>query len=479
MKNAFFAIILMAFAINAQAQISDATVSFSADFTTIYTIGNALADDSMKIPDTTATGAYFASQTEPATKNGFYTLGNLHINFNPFPWMEGYFRIYSIDRPGSFYHPLSMENAGERRMSNPNNFPSFTLDVVYGRVNVFEAIEMEMPFELFMKAGRYKVQGSHFAVVSKYKLEDIHYLMNLKTDLTYEVGAIFDNFKVSAATNYMFNEATQRLYNTDGMVTHGNIVLNEYAPQAFLLAQFTDMEVGGNKLNAEVAYGFNVSGIDSGHSAGFSSRYTLDGIADNISLPIGLAFVFHQRNIDVLGKAAVYAPPVTTASMRTNISAALGTGLRYTLPDYDVELNLAGTFNMVDHYYRDSLQIIRLSLDTMVTIQEHFFVGGGFIAGTLLDAQWKTKASAADKEDFDHTFTFMQNFGYEVYGGINFRNSGKFVIGFNQNKGLSLNHMLEARPDAQIKYKQKDTEWTTSDRLVEAGGLYFKFVFRF
>jgi len=118
-------------------------------------------------------------------------------------------------------------------------------------------------------------------------------------------------------------------------------------------------------------------------------------------------------------------------------------------------------------------------VDTIFTLQNRYFLGGGFFAGTLTDAEWKTRDDV-EKEDYNHTFTFANNIGYEVYAGINFGGSGgKFVIGFNQNKGLSLNHILEARPEGQMKYKQENSEWTFSNRLVEAGGLFFKFFFRF
>ena len=114
----------------------------------------------------------------------------------------------------------------------------------------------------------------------------------------------------------------------------------------------------------------------------------------------------------------------------------------------------------------------------LFTINQNYFIGGGIIAGSLTDANWKTRDDAdSTKDEYDHTFTLADNLGYEVYAGINLAKAGKFVIGFNQNKGLSLNNMLEAKVDGQMKYKQLDTEW--KDRLIEAGGLYIKFTAKF
>jgi len=465
----------------AAAQNSD-IVSLSGDFTTIYTLGNA--SEEMKIPDATAVGAYFSSPTVPAKKNGFYTVANLYTTFKPFPWLEAYFKLYAIDRPGSLYLPLELEPNAVKSLVN-----DLSLDSVYGRVSVFEAINLNLPVELFLKAGRYKAQASHFGQVSKYYTEQLLYLQNTKTDLTYEIGVGFEspNITISAATNYLLDESVQRYYDEDGMLDHGNLVLNKYAPQIIAMAKLANMEIAEkDKLSAELLYGYNVAGIYSGHSAGFSGRYTLNEVTAGLSIPIGLSFVLYEKNIDLLGRSSVLPSTATgkgSMDFRTSWSVGLGTGIAYSQPDlFDLDFNLAGTFNMIKHYYRTDLPVVQLSVDTLFTLKKYFFVGGGFYAGTLMDAEWKTRdeTAARSKEDFNHTFTFANNLGYEVYAGVNFGDTGgKFVVGFNQNKGLSLNHMLEAKPEGQMKYKQEGTEWNFSDKLVEAGGLYFKFLFKF
>ncbi|GHU86516.1 hypothetical protein FACS189473_5720 [Spirochaetia bacterium] len=89
---------------------------------------------------------------------------------------------------------------------------------------------------------------------------------------------------------------------------------------------------------------------------------------------------------------------------------------------------------------------------------------------------WQTK-DGETAESFKHTFTLAENIGYEVYGGIALTGRTKFLVGWNNNKGIALNHTLETRSDSQIKYKQKNTE--IPDGLFESGGLYLKFTFAF
>jgi hypothetical protein len=205
-----------------------------------------------------------------------------------------------------------------------------------------------------------------------------------------------------------------------------------------------------------------------------------------MSLPIGLSAAFHQRNIDLLGHAAIAEQlawasvsstgSLTTMSFRETFAAALGVGFRWRHDVVNLDFNVAGSFNLINHIYRDPLHIVKLSADTMVTFLGNYFVGCGIIIGSLLESQWVSKEDAP--EDFDHTYKLAENMGFEVYAGINLGNRSNFVVGFNQNKGLSINNMLEARHEGQIKFKQIDTSWST-DSLLEAGGLYFKFQYRF
>jgi hypothetical protein len=465
----------------AAAQEGDAKkVSITGDLLTIYTLGNANEDQRIDtVPDTA--GAFFYNPLTGTRKNGFYTAANLYATIKPAEWLEGYFKLYSIHRPGSFYMPLQMENLGRE------DFSTVKLDAVYGKASVLEAVGLNPPVYLFLKGGRYKAQAAQYGIISKYKTEQVLYMMNTKTDLTYEMEfGVKEPFKLglSGATNYLLNQSVQRLYDEDGAFSHGNDVINEYAPQFLLALRFTDFSPSDSlKINAELLYGQNVSNIYSGNAIGASAGIVLD-ITDDISVPIGLQFGFFEKNIDLLGQAALTpmttspaAGGGTTTDFRESYAFALGAGLRVKTDIVNVEFNLAGNYNFIKHFYRTDLSIIKLSADAMITLLDKFFAGGGLILGSLSDAEWKTRDGVTD-DDYSHVFKLSENMGYELYGGINLGNSSKFVVGFNQNKGISLNNMLEAKLEGQMKFKQEDSNWGT-DKLVEAGGLYFKFFFKF
>jgi len=482
LKKIMVACLLLAITcFQALAQEGDARkVTISGDLLTIYTLGNAKDEQRIDtVPDTA--GAFFFNPLTGTRKNGYYTAANLYATIKPVNWLEGYFKLYSIHRPGSFYMPLQMENMGRE------DFSTVKLDAVYGKANVLEAVGLDSSLYLNLKGGRYKAQAAQYGIVSKYKTEQVLYMMNTKTDLTYEMEfGVKEPFKLglSGATNYFLSQSVQRLYDEDGAFSHGNDVLNEYAPQFLIALRFMDFSSGSIlKANAEILYGQNVSNIYSGNAIGASTGIVL-GINDGISVPIGLQFGYFEKNIDLLGEAALTpmttspaAGGSTTTDFRESFAVALGTGLSVKADALNIDFNVAGSYNFIKHFYRTDLSIIKLSVDAMVTVLDHYFIGGGLILGSLTDAEWKTKEGVTD-DDYSHVFKLTENMGYEVYGGINLGNTSKFVVGFNQNKGISLNNMLEAKHEGQMKYKQADSNWGT-DKLAEAGGLYFKFFYKF
>jgi hypothetical protein len=313
----------------------------------------------------------------------------------------------------------------------------------------------------------------------------------LKTANTYnyEIEADYNGsesnpFKVSAAftTNYKFGEATSRLYDEDGSISkHGTAVAGEYMPAFYAslkLQDFTPVE--NNKISAEFLYALNgaADGINSGTSVGGDIRYTLS-LNEGISIPIGVSVGWYEKNIDILGGIASISSDRSTVDFRDALSIGYGAGIRYAAGPLAVDANIAGAYSNIQHIYRDPLSIASLSLDMMCTYQDKVFLGAGLVAGTLFDAEWKTKDDelAQSKESYNHTFSFANNFGYEVYAGLKFQKNCRFVIGFNQNKGLAMNRTLESRADGQYKYKQADTEG--SDGLLETGGLFVKMAFSF
>jgi hypothetical protein len=233
-------------------------------------------------------------------------------------------------------------------------------------------------------------------------------------------------------------------------------------------------------LKGELVYGQNVSDIYSGHSFGAGFLYTLSAIPDTLTVPIGLGFVWHEKNIDLLSRTASLDMGKETVDFRSTVSGALSAGARFKSGIIGIEGNLAGVFTMIEHIYRDPLQIISASLDVEATFIENYFIGGGLVAGTLADARWKTKDdpqyAPLDGGGFDRTYSLADNIGYEVYGGLNLGNNSRFVIGFNQNKGISMNYNMENKAEGQMKYQLAGSDIPGS---YETGGLYFKFYFRF
>ena len=469
--------VFLGFSLTAQSPDSG-IVTITGDLTTIYTLGNA-ADD-QRIDDPQAIGAFFNSQTDGTRKNGYYTAANLYAALRPVDWIEGYFKIFAVHRPGSFYMPLQMENMSKKDFA-------VELDSVYGRASVMRALDIAVPFDLYLKAGKFRSAPNQYGIISRYRTEQVLYMLNTKNDFTYELGAVIEapvNLGFFAATNYLFNQSVQRLYDEDGAIRHGSDVLNEFAPQFLLGLRIEDFAPADSMtMSAEAVYGQNVSNIYSGNAIGASARLEFT-VNDSISIPIGLQFAFYEKNIDLLGQAAL-TPKTTspelgggsTIDFRDTLAVALGAGIRYNRNTLNVQGNIAGSFNSIGHYYRDDLSIVQLSFDTQLTYAGRYFIGGGLLLGSLTGAEWQTREGVLE-EDYYHQFNPSENIGFEIYGGLNLGNNSRFVLGFNKNKGISINNMLEARHDGQMKYKQEDSSWST-DQLLETGGLYVKFVFSF
>ena len=179
--------------------------SVTGNLTTIYSLGNATEDQML------GTGVGDGAYVE--TKNGYFLESNVYVLFNPVPYLEGFFKLYTVARPGSFYVPLSLERKSEQ------NF-SLVLDRAYGRIDVFEALDFSLPLGLglALKTGKYKSEPAFYNKMSRFALEDITAMMVSANTYNYEVEAylkpiIDDDFTISASFvgNYLFDEAIQRL----------------------------------------------------------------------------------------------------------------------------------------------------------------------------------------------------------------------------------------------------------------------------
>jgi hypothetical protein len=484
-KKANISVLLLTMGAMVFAQTTESG-GFSArgDITAVYTLGNA---ESSQALGNSGDGAY---QTE---KNGYYTSANAYLEYKPTTFKQGdfleaYLKIAATHRNGSFYVPLSIEPSGKGDFS-------VSFDTYYGRVSIFDAIALDSPVALFLKAGKYRTETAYFGRISKYETESVLYMLKTANTYNYQIEALYSGgesnpFKLSGlfTTNYRFDEATPRLFDKDGSVSqHGSPVVGEYAPQLFASVRLEDFDLAGNKLSAEADYALNGADIYSGNSVGGAFRFTLNP-TNKMSIPLGLSIGWFEKNIDVLAGTVGTITGRNTTSMRDTFAAGVGGGLQWAINDaMRLDTNLASAFYSINHIYRDPLSIISLSLDAQFTYRQFVF-GAGFMAGSLTDAVWQTKdseSSATDEGGVKKTFSFAENMGYEVYAGLKFipyeragnKVDGKFIIGFNQNKGISINNTLESRIDGQIKYRQIDSE--SSGMLLETGGLFVKVELKF
>jgi hypothetical protein len=444
----------------------------TGDLTTIYAIGNASEED-QAVGSGKGNGAY------EEQRNGFYTNANIYIWYKPVEFLEGYIKLASTHRPGSLYMPLQLEYYGQSDFSP-------TLDTVYGKAGIFKALGLDLPIELNVKMGKYKTESSYFGKVSRYETESVLYMLKTATTYNYEIEALYRNtfndapFRVTGAftTNYRFDEATARLYDLDGSVSdHGSPVVSEYAPQIYGTLKLHEFAVGSGNLQGEAIYALNGADIYSGNSTGADFRYTLR-LNNMFSVPIGLAVGYYEKNIDILSGTASTASDRRTTDFRDTFALGFVTGARYNADPIALDGNLGFSFHSIEHIYREPLTILSASLDVQCTFSNRYFLGGGVILGSLSEATWKTKDGVSEKTNggkvFEHIFSPAENIGYEVYAGLKLFKNSRFVIGFNQNKGIAMNHSLESKEEGQIKYKQKGTDST--DEKYEVSGLYFKFV---
>ena len=451
-----------------------AQVVVAGDVTTIYTLGNASSDQ--QLATGTGDGAY------EYQKNGYYAQANLYAFFNPVSYLDGYFKLYATARPGSFYVPLSLQ-------ANSYQNLLFSFDKFWARVNVFDGLNLNLPVNLYLKTGKYRSQAQNYQSITKFGLDYILDLMESDNTFNWEAQAEYkpmgpdSSVYAAFSSNYQFDEGIQRLYDDDGGVSpHGQPVLGEYAPQYMGFLGCRGINIAGSLLSGELMYGKNVAAVYSGNSFGADARYDLVIVPNTITVPIGLGFGWFEKNIDVLSHCYNGAVGIGTFDFRNTTTGSLSGGLRYRgltngRPIW-LDLNLAGIVTQIEHIYRDPLFIASFCVDGEFTYMEKYFLGAGFVAGTLNDAEWKTKSDPKyvplDSGGYDHTFTFADNLGYEVYAGLNFQKTSRFVVGYNQNKGIAINYNLENKPEGQYKYKLPGTN--AGDGIYETGGLYVKFI---
>jgi hypothetical protein len=420
-------------------------------------------------------------------KNGYYTSTIINFMFTPFSYVDVYAKFMARVRPGSPYIPLQLEN------SDADDF-SVSVDSAYGRVNAVEGLGFDIPLSVYLKAGKYDSTPANFQNISRYGAESV--MKKLRTKNTYAVqvaaayqASVFESLGLNFTVNQKLNEAITPLYDEDGSKgDHGVPSLEDkYDIPMHLSLQLRNLSTPLGDISAELLYVYNAENIYSGSNFGadFGWKITIPGV-DNLVIPFGFGAAVYEKNIDPLAETAlnkenkIYVNSLhdndhNTISFRRSLLMGAGLGARYTTENIDAELNFGYSYAQIAHIYRDSLTINSISADMKFTYANKYFIGGGIYMGTLGEVEWKTKEDAdpTREKGYIRTFKPEENIGFEVYGGLQF-GASRFVIGYNCNKGLAMNHSLESIPEAQIKYRQKDT--LMEDGLFENGGVFAKLV---
>jgi hypothetical protein len=477
---------------------------FSGEITGMYTYGG-LADESQVIAVSSnippGSDRYPSGIFDDNTngRNGYFTSVNFNFLYNPFSFIDIYAKFLARSRPGSPYIPLQLES------SSADTF-NIMLDNAYGRINAIEAFGLTLPIGLYFKAGKFDTTPSSFQRVTNYGAENVISRLRTKNINAFQLEFVYrpdfgESISFTATTNQKLNEAITPLYDSDGTKGyHGEPSLDEKydIPLHFALkARNINTPIG--PVSAELIYAYNAENIFSGHSFGFSAGliFSIPQL-DKIEIPIGIAAAIYEKNIDPFAKVALdtfntdffdalHVNDHDTVSFRRSLRTGFAIGLHYRPLNWlQTQLNFGYSWSQVSHIYRDTLTLHSASVDMLVTINNQFFIGGGLYLGTLFETEWKTSAGTdiSRENGYSRIFRPNENLGYEIFCGLvfnqgvsteeNARISSRFIVGFNNNRGLAMNNNIESISDAQIKYKQKDTSIT--DGLFEYGGIFAKLV---
>lgn len=476
LKNLLPPLLLIGIAFNLMGE-----VTVSSETTAFYSYG--FADEEQMVPSTLP-GVY------DEKKNGYYIDGKISIEGSVQNKIDFFLGLSSKSMSGSPYLDLQLSP------STPSDF-AVSLDSVYSRLYLGDLLFSDLEvagadIQINMIAGKFGKDASDFAF-SRFGMESVvsnlamanSPVLDLETILVFPGTNQFyygkkSNLSLNLAAGGLFGEDIQRLFDFDGGVSeHGKDVLGEYAPQFFADLALNRYVLSIGTLSTGVSYAYNGSGIYSGHSVGMSSLLSLEITQEKLFLPISLNLAFYEKNIDVMGSAADNSLLIDTTDFRNTIQVGLALGLQYIPQVFGIsgppkvggDLTLSGKFTSVGHIYRDPLSVISLSLDGQYYLNPKIYVGGGFILGTIGDVTWKTGSSVSTSlDDYNHTFSMKDNFGYEAYVGLDFLGFGTLAVGFAHKKGLSMNYGIETVQSGFIKYRQDGT--TLAEELWETKGIF-------
>ena len=429
-------------------------------------------------------------------KNGYSVSMNFSMLFSPVSYAEVFVKFLAQYRPGSPYIPLQLED------SSAKTFSDFAIDNAWGRVNAIKGLGFDLPLEVWLKGGKYDVTPSQFQNVSRYGAESVMNSLRTTNDYNLQLEASYflpgtKAITLGLTTHAKLKEAFPVLLNDDDVLVGGTRVFHGDPKGAAdipfrIAAKVDELSLGFADISAELIYAYNAMNIYSGNNFGFDVGTEIP-VIEGLSVPVGLGFALYGQNIDPFADTSItsntrylslygengyhYSTDLNkswdsnTTSLRNSFRLGFGVGARYTYDFVTAECNLGFALSQIAHYYRDTLTIPALSFDLRGTFLNHYFIGGGIFLGTLTDMEWKTKEDIdASTDDSNHEFNLAENMGFEAYGGIQM-GKAKFVLGYNINKGLSMNNSIESAADAQIKYRQnKDPK----NGLFERGGFFAK-----
>jgi hypothetical protein len=473
----------------------------TGELLTIATVG-LQDEDQMAINtgsiDQNAPGIYYGERIDMNLpgKTGYYLSVNLAFLLAPVSYIEVYTKFLTQFRPGSPYLPMQLEN------TDPKDF-TFTLDSAYSRINLFQgiaqAMDLNIPLDLWVKGGKFDAAPANFHRVTRFGVEGALNQLRPKNEFNMQVEAgypLLEKTYVSlgATTSIKLSDDIAGLFDVDSKdelitKTHGSYVGEYYLP-FHLHAKMKDLSLGMMDLSVEALYAYNSAmHVYSGNSFGGDIGATVS-LMDTLKVVAGLGLAWYEKNVDTFAGTAVindnpkflsfygqngYFRPtdVTSTGFRETLRFGIGAGARYTSGDISAEANVGFGYTSIAHIYRETLEVPSLSFDLRAAYKM-FFIGGGLFLGTLQDLSWdKQDGVIADDDDPHHQFNSAENLGFEIFGGLQFQNKTRFVIGYNVNKGIAMNFSMESLPEAQIKYLQKGTS-AGDEGLFERGGVFIK-----
>lgn len=460
-----------------------AEVVIDSEATIFYSYG--IAEEDQMVP-----GALSGVYDEQ--KNGYSIDGKIKIKGTVENKFDMILDLTTKTMVGSPYIELQL---------SPTTPSDFTLELsnLYGLFYISDLLFKNTEFlgtelDIKIKTGKFGLNGSDFSF-SKFGMESIAEKVKMNNSLALELETTFtfddikqyrygksSDIKISMASGGLFGEELQKLYDIDGGISeHGKIVVGEYAPVLFANIGLNNYVLPRGVLSLGASYVMNGNGIYSGNSIGASAEFISEVVSDKLYLPVSVNFAMFEKNIDAICATSGNSLLVDTTDFRETIQVAGALGLQYIkqtfgllgVPNITANLTLSGSFSSIGHLYRDTLNIIGLAIESQYYINPKIYIGGGFVLGTISDITWQTtKDIPSSKDDYNHTFSLTDNFGYEVYAGLDFLGFSKLSIGFSHKKGLAMNYGLETIQNGMVKYRQSESE--LSDELWETMGIFMR-----